>query len=184
MEKPKEPRLPDYGKLDFIDHTKLGHRYEKGEEIVIYSDSCRLLPDEEYEDEWCEECENEGCEECETNSDETNDHTSITSMSLQDLIDKIPEGLTPKDIKIDFDVNISQMGISYSDCAWINFFYYKPVDLEAELKRYEKEKLRFKKEKAEYKKRLKEWKEYQREQDIKMHEAAIRTLKERKVKIE
>lgn len=175
MEKPTKPNLPDTGKLDWNDKTKLNrHYHEDGKEsVILYSDSKRLVDYCDYDD-YCDECDNEGCEECQVNSD---GHVSIEGLTLQDIIDKLPEGYNPSDVKMSLGIQLCQMGIQTSDCFWINFVYRTPVNLQAELDKYAKEKERYKREKAEYKIAKKKYNKWKRDKNIAETQAKLDKMK-------
>ena len=175
MKKPVKPNRPDTGKLDWNDQTKLNeHYHEDGkEQVVLYSDSQRLVDHCDYDD-WCDECNNEGCEECQVNS---KDHVSIESLTLQDIIDKIPEGYTPSDVKMSLGMQLNQMGISNTDCFWINFVYRAPVSLQEELDKYAKEQERYDKGMVKYKEAKKKYDKWKQDQDIVEMQAKIDKMK-------
>lgn len=178
MDKPKKPNIPDRGKLDLFDDTKLSIWYTDGkEDVTIYRDSDFLFDDFDFR---CPECNDEGCEECESESWNDKDHKSIKSITLQDIIDKIPKGLSPSDIKIKFGASYSDMGPSPRDNVWVEFYYRAPIDLQSELDKYAKERERYKLEMDEYKIAKKKFDQWKLKQDIAEMQAKLDELKEKK----
>lgn len=181
MKEPREPRRPDIGKLDRGDKTKLDEYYypDGKEEVTLYADSDFLFDDGVF-DYRCEECLDEGCEECESWNHVDPDHVSLDSMTLQDIIDKIPEGYSPSDVKMKFGASLCSMGPSPEDNVFVEFVYRKPIDLQAEIDRYSKAQERYEKKMVEYEKAKKEYDEWKHAQDIAEAQAKLDELKGRK----
>lgn len=178
MKEPQKPYGPDRGKLDWNDKTRLDEiSYPDGkEEVVLYSDSDYLFDDDVF-DYRCEECEDKGCEECEGWNKVDTDHISLENMTLQDIIDKLPKGYSPSDIKMKFGSSLNSMGPSPDDHIFVRFVYRKPIDLQAEIKKYTKANKRYEKKMAEYEKAKKEYDQWKHEQDIAEAQAKLDELK-------
>ena len=176
MKKPREPNSPNRGKLDYHDDTILDKYYhgDGKEEVVLYSDFNYLFDDEfDFRCKWCED---KGCEECES-WNVSNDRIRIETLTLQDIIDKLPKGFASSDVKMKFGHELSCMGPSPRDNVCIEFVYRKSIDLQAELDKYTKEKERYKKEIAEYKAAKKKYDEWKRDQEIAEAQAKLDELK-------
>lgn len=182
MKEPIEPRKPSRGKLDYGDKTILDRfSYPDGkEEVVLYADSEYLFDDGVFEFR-CEECEDKGCEECESWNHVNSDHISLCSMTLQDIIDKIPEGYSPSDVKMTLGSSLCSMGPSPDDHVFIRFVYRRPIDLQAEIKKYEKAQKRYEQKMVEYQKAKKEYDEWKHAQDIAEAQAKLDELKRKEV---
>lgn len=105
---------------------------KRAKQISIYESSQKIWVDRDY---YCDYCNRENCnEECEEAlaDKEENDlycdkdqpktiDLKLEKVSLQTLIDQIPEGLTPNDIKISLSYN--DRGVMYSQK--LSFYYIK-----------------------------------------------------------
>ncbi len=77
----------------------------------------------------CWECEDEGCEECE----DLPDNDSIDGMTLQDILDKIPEGITPKDVVINHSMRARYASVEIT----LSFSYQPILDFKTQKKLYD-----------------------------------------------
>lgn len=171
MEKPIKPDNPNCGKLDWQDHSKLDRfsNPDGKEKIVFYSDWESMREDDYDCDESCDYCDGEGCEECE----KSEKAEPIGLLTLQDIINKLPNGFTPGDVKVEFGYSANCM--AYED-TWIRFSYRQEVDLQVELDKYAKEKERYEKEMVGYKRANKEYKAWKRAQAIAEAKAKLEAL--------
>jgi hypothetical protein len=163
MKKPIEPIKP------------FEYKYKgKTERVDIYSDYeyfCDYPDEEEYEEQ--------------LEADELRQYYHATPLlrdiNLQHILDLIPEGLTPKDIKIGVFNDANRMSIHLNG---VNFYYVKtiPPNMELYKKDLEQYDLDFKK----YEEDLKKYNEYEKQLKIKELEKELSLLKNdsnRKVKI-
>ena len=77
----------------------------------------------------CYECEDSGCEECK----DLPEPEVINGMTLQALLDRMPEGISPKDVTIGFGADCGAF-----DADFILSFSYRPIlDLATQKKLYD-----------------------------------------------
>lgn len=99
----------------------------------------------------------------------------LDNMNLQKLIDLIPAGLKPEDIKMRMSINMSDMGPSKNDGQTITFYYTKtfPADIE----QYNKDKAAYDLEFKEYEKKKKIYDKWVKDEEIKKLESQLKKLK-------
>lgn len=126
----------------------------------------------------CGYCGEENCHEtCEEaiadlGEPENPQYPHINDMTLQSLIDMIPEGMSPSDIK--FKINIDASDMAYEGHS-VSFYYKKPLPDRSEeyQKAYDEYTLKL----NEYTKKLNEYNEWKKQQDILDLEKKLAELK-------
>lgn len=97
---------------------------------------------------------------------------SVNQLSLQSILDLLPEGIKPEDVKMSFDVDTGDMGIYGHEIV----FYYKKK-LPAEPEQFKKDHDVWKKLCAEYEEKRKAYDEAVQQQEIKKLEDKLAKLK-------
>jgi len=99
---------------------------------------------------------------------------NLEDMDLQKVIDLIPEGVSPKDIKMRIDLDSGDMG--YYGYA-VEFYYEKTLPDESE--QYKTDKAAYDAERAEYLKKFEEYQTWEKYQEILKLEQQINELKKK-----
>jgi len=162
----KEPFLTRFEpwKSDYEERTK---------EITIYRHYESLLSCDYCSDYDCRgECEEalEAAKEEEAEEEENRYYKEdqpklkkipIDKMNLQMLLDMLPEGVEPKDVK--FDIHIDESDMGYNGHG-MSFYYEKtfPEDME----RYKKDLAAYRKDLAEYTEKRKKFEAWKKQQEI------------------
>ncbi|HEY5267635.1 MAG TPA: hypothetical protein VII94_00695 [Candidatus Saccharimonadales bacterium] len=98
-------------------------------------------------------------------------NTSLHKMTLQSLLDMLPEGVKPSDVKIEM-INHDWAGVPYSKLV---FSYRKTFP--ADMKRFKIDKAAYDVEWAEYEKKAAAFKEWETQQEMKLLQDKIAALK-------
>jgi serine phosphatase RsbU (regulator of sigma subunit) len=154
IEKPVKPYPPYKYEYD----ARVERRY-------IYADSETLR--EDHYDEYDEEEENDRYPKPEK---------PVEEIDLGWLLKKIPEGIKPEQIKIEFGYNASSM--SYED-HYIRFYYEEKVS--ARKAEYKAAMAKYEKDLKQYEKDLEAYEEAKRQQEIAETEAKLERLKGKKL---
>lgn len=145
------------------------------EDVVLYSHYEKYR--NEDEDQYCEFCDEElgydsesdtllDCD-CEDSLDERKhkgNHAKITKITLQSILDMLPEGVKPSDVKISTSLDLGDMGI-YGHSVTFSYsktFKADPEGFKAAKKLYEKNYKAYLVEKEKYD----EWKHNQEVKDL------------------
>jgi len=154
MRKPEKPYPPhdwDFGMSDFSNDY---------DEIDIYADRIWLM-DDDREDEYYD-------------GNERMKKPAVRfghELTLQHLLDLIPEGVSPKDIHVHWD---TPRMLEHFD---VKFVYYKPADMEARKAAYKKAMDKHKKKLEKYREDEKKYNELNRAKKIKDLELELKSLK-------
>jgi hypothetical protein len=148
------------------------------EDVTIYSyyEKDRKDDDEQY----CEYCDEElgygdnGYEDCDCvdAKDDKSEFPKLSQITLQTILDMLPEGIKPSDVKISISLDTGDMGVYGQE---VNFSYKKtfegdPEGFKAAQKQYEESYQAYLVEKQKYD----DWK---RQEEIKKLEEKIAKLK-------
>ncbi len=162
------------------------HDYqERIEDVVLYShyEKYRYDDDKQY----CEFCdeelgykgngEYEDCN-CEDAQDNKSEFPKLSEITLQTILDMLPEGVKPSDVKISTSLDVGSMSI---DGHEVTFSYKKkfeadPEGFKAAMKQYEENYQAYLVEKQKYD----EWKA---SQEVAQKQKEIRELKEKLKKL-
>jgi hypothetical protein len=151
---------------------------EKDVEATIYSCYERTPRDDGYDDEEEEyEDEEENEEYRSIHSRDGQEKNAIRKLpldqiTLQSLIDNLPSGITPADVKISMSIDVSAFAV---EGTTLNIYYKKHLPARPEL--YKQEKAAYDKEYAEYEIKLKAFEEWERRQEVKKLEEKLAKLK-------
>lgn len=142
--------------------------YQKRTENVSIFSHYEKTPNDSYdgECEYCgrEECRDRECEEYEENDPEIlaiwESRKKMSEMTLQDIIDRLPEGVSANQVKFNLHIDVGDMSV-YG--AGIDFYYAKdfpddPEGFEAAEKQYQENYKLYEIEKAKYDQWVKEQK--------------------------
>jgi hypothetical protein len=157
------------------------HKYKKRTENVSLFSHYMETPNERYEDCPCDycgraECRNSECEDYEENDPKIlaiwGERKKILNMSLQDILNMLPEGVTPDQVKFSLTIDVGAMSVNG---AKISFFYSKdfpddPEGFKAATKTYKENLKLYKIEHAKYD-------QWVKDQEIKELEAKLANLK-------
>jgi hypothetical protein len=151
---------------------------EKDISAVIYSYYEKTPRDDEfeYEDE-DEELDENDEEDTWIHNKDTEEKNSIRKLKLEDinlqmLIDNLPEGVQPSDVKISMYIDCSDMAVEGTK---LSFHYHKHLPARPEL--YKRDKEAFDKEYAEFQEKLAAYEKWEKEQQIKELEDKLSNLK-------
>lgn len=97
---------------------------------------------------------------------------NLNKITLQSLIDMLPEGVTPKDVKVRSDIDAGDMGIYGHDIV----FYYKKK-LPAEPKKFKEDMALYNKLYAEYEVKEAAYNQWVKDQQVKELEEKLNNLK-------
>lgn len=176
----KEPFINNMFKTDWSRPWE--HNYQaRTEDVTIYSHYEKYHADDDRQ--YCEYCDEElgygddGYEDCncvdaKDERESRGNNPKITQVTLQTILDRLPEGVKPSDVKISLSLDTGDMGIYGYE---VSFTYKKtfeadPEGFKAAQERYEKNYQAYLVEKQKYD----EWK---RQQEIKALEDKIAALK-------
>ena len=126
----------------------------------------------------CDYCDNESCHnECEKaieylGEKDTSNTIPLEEMTLQKLLDILPEGIKPCDVKISIDVDVSDM--AYEGHS-VDFYYEKPLPDRTE--EWEKVKADYDAAYSKYQKELEKYNEWFKQKEIKELEEKLNQLK-------
>lgn len=175
----KEPFMNDMFPNNYMRPWE--RNYEaRTEDVVIYGYYEKFRNDDDRQ--YCEYCdeelgydsdtdEYEDCD-CEDAQDEISDHPKLSQITLQSILDMLPEGVKPSDVKISISLDTGDMGVYGHE---LSFTYKKtfeddPEGFKAAQEQYEKNYQAYLVEKQKYD----EWK---KQQEIKALEEKIAALK-------
>lgn len=150
------------------------------EDVVLYGYYEKFRSDDDRQ--YCEYCdeelsynsdtdEYEDCD-CEDAQDEKSAHPKLSQITLQSILDMLPEGVKPSDVKISISLDTGDMGVYGHE---LSFTYKKtfeadPEGFKAAQEQYEKNYQAYLVEKQKYD----DWK---KQQEIKALEEKIAALK-------
>jgi hypothetical protein len=141
---------------------------EKDVDVVIYS-HYEVTPgdDREEDDSYTES----------THYRDENERNAITKkdlsqINLQSLLDNLPEGVKPSDVKISMDIKCSDYAV---EGTTLNFYYRKHLPARPEL--YQQEKAAYDKEWAEYEVKKSVYDKWVKDQEIKELQIRLDKLK-------
>jgi hypothetical protein len=97
---------------------------------------------------------------------------NLSKVTLQTLLDLLPEGVSPKDVKVRSNIDAGDMGIYGHDVE----FYYKKK-LPAEPEQFKKDMALYNKLYAEYEVRLAAYEQWVKDQQVKELEEKLNKLK-------
>lgn len=176
----KEPFINNMFKTDW--NRPWEHNYQaRTEDVTIYSHYEKYRNDDDRQ--YCEYCDEElgygddgyedcDCEDAKDARSHRGDHPKLTQVTLQTILDLLPEGVKPSDVKISLGLDTGDMGIYGYE---VSFTYRKtfeadPEGFKAAQERYEKNYQAYLVEKQKYD----EWK---RQEEVKQLEEKLAKLK-------
>lgn len=97
---------------------------------------------------------------------------------MQDILDRLPEGVKPSDVKVSVDIDTGDMGIYGHEVV---FYYNKKLPADPE--QFKKDHDVWKRLYAEYEEKRKAYDESVQQQEIRAKQKEIRDLKEKLAKL-
>lgn len=145
------------------------------EDVVIYS-YCEKYHNDDDDNQYCEYCEeeldcNQDCN-CEKAKSNKTNFPKLSQMTLQSILDMLPEGVKPSDVKVSIRLDVGDMSIYGQEIifSYKKTFEADPEGFKAAQERYEKNYQAYLVEKQKYD----EWK---RQEEIKQLEEKLISLK-------
>lgn len=149
---------------------------EKDVDVTIYS-HYEVTPRDDRDEEDEEEYEEMDEEELSRNTRDKKEKNglrgkSLSDITLQSLLDNLPEGITPSDVRISMDIDCSDFAVKGTS---LKFYYRKHLPARPEL--YQEEKAAYDKEWAEYEVKKAEYDRWVKQQEIAKLEGQLAKLK-------
>lgn len=149
---------------------------ERDLDVTIYSYFEKTPNEWDDEEEVEDSCEEDDLSHPRLTRD-SNEKNAITKKSLEDItlqsiLDNLPEGITASDVKISLNIDCSDMAV---EGAEIIFYYKKHLPARPEL--FKQERAIYDAEYAEYEKKQAAYEEWQKQQQVKELEEKLARLK-------
>lgn len=176
----KEPFINNMFKTDWSRPWERNYQ-ARTEDVAIYTHYEKYHND--HDKQYCEYCDEElgydnngwvacDCEDAQDEREHRGNHPRIAEITLQTILDRLPEGVKPSDVKISLSLDLGDMGIYGHE---VSFTYKKtfeadPEGFKAAQERYEKNYQAYLAEKQKYD----EWK---RQEEVKQLEEKLAKLK-------